>query len=136
MTSSKSSRHIDSQYSNIATERAIEALRQHTLTLWWRLTVAVWLTVGPLTLWQLRREISLLVDYFTWTAVYYGLKYNFLGAVGFFFCIGLASMLVVRELRHLTLGLSPFERRRLEAQLAKIRRQGESHPLWPLVNRS
>ncbi|MEM9809369.1 MAG: hypothetical protein AAF959_29315 [Cyanobacteria bacterium P01_D01_bin.56] len=135
MTSSKSSKNIDNHYSNIATERAIEALRQHSLTLWWRLTVAVWLTVGPLTLWQLRAEISLLLDYFTWTSVYYGLKYNFLGAIGFFLCVALASTLFVREIRHLTLGISPLERKRLEAQLTKIRRQGDSHPLWSLVNR-
>lgn len=97
--------------------------------------MVIWLTVGPLTLWQLRREISIVLDYFTWTAVYYGLKHNFLGAIGFSLCLGLASLLLVRELRHLTLGLSPLERKRLEAQLAKIRRQGESHPLWSLVNR-
>lgn len=135
MTSSKGSKNVENGHTNIATERAIEALRQHTLTAWWRLTVGVWLTIGPLTLWQLRSEISLLLDYFTWTSVYYGLKYNFLGALGFFLCAGLATTLFVREIRHLTLGISPIERKRLENQLAKIRRQGASHPLWSLVNR-
>lgn len=135
MTSSKRSNNLESTHTNIATERAIEALRQHTLTTWWRLTVGVWLTVGPLTLWQLRSEISLLLDYFTWTSVYYGLKYNFLGALGFFLCVGLASTLLLREIRHLTFGLSPLERKRLENQLAQVRRQGPSHPLWSLVNR-
>ncbi|MEM9265345.1 MAG: hypothetical protein AAGA46_07455 [Cyanobacteria bacterium P01_F01_bin.13] len=135
MTYSNGSKHIESPHSDIATEKAIEALRQHALTMWWRLTVGVWLTVGPLTLWQLRSEISLLLDYFTWTSVYYGLKYNFWGALGFFLCVGLASALVVREIRHLTLGISPIERKRLEKQLAQIRRQGPSHPLWSLVNR-
>ena len=135
MTSSNGSKNIDSNYTKVATERAIEALRQHSLTTWWRLTVGIWLTIGPLTLWQLRSEISLLLDYFTWTSVYYGLKYNFLGAVGFFLCVGLASTLLVREIRHLVLGISPIERQRLESQLAKIRRQGPSHPLWSLVSR-
>jgi hypothetical protein len=135
VTSSKGSKNIKSAYTNIATERAIESLRQHALTTWWRFTVIVWLTIGPLTLWQLRSEISLLLDYFTWTSVYYGLKYNFLGAIGFFICVGLASTLLIREIRHLTLGLSPMERKRLENQLAQIRRQGPSHPLWSLVNR-
>ncbi|MEM8614918.1 MAG: hypothetical protein AAGF93_23135 [Cyanobacteria bacterium P01_H01_bin.105] len=135
MTSSKGSKNVENGHTNIATERAIEALRQHTLTAWWRLTVGVWLTIGPLTLWQLRSEISLLLDYFTWTSVYYGLKYNFLGALGFFLCAGLATTLFVREIRHLTLGISPIERKRLENQLAKIRHQGASHPLWSLVNR-
>lgn len=97
--------------------------------------MGVWLTVGPLTLWLLRSEISLLFDYFTWTAVYYGLKYNFPGAVGFFLCTGLALTLLIREIRHLTLGISVVERKRLEHQLSQIRRQGDSHPLWSLVNR-
>lgn len=135
MTSSNGSNQLKSSYTDIATEKAIEALRQHSLTIWWRLTVGVWLTLGPLTLWQLREEIGLLLDYFTWTAVYYGLKYNFPGALGFFLCVGLASTLLIREIRHLTLGLSPIERKRLENQLSKIRRQGDSHPLWSLVNR-
>ncbi len=138
VASSDGSNNIDSQTvrgASIADEQAIEVLRQYALTAWWRLTVGVWLTVGPFTLWQLRSEISLLLDYFTWTSVYYGLKYNFLGALGFFLCVGLAATLFVRELRHLTLGLSPFERKRLEQQLAQIHRQGPSHPLWSLVNR-
>ena len=135
MTSSNGSKNIESSYTDIATEKAIEALRQHSLTTWWRLTISVWLTIGPLTLWQLRSEISLLFDYFTWAAVYYGLKYNFAGALGFFLCMGLAITLFVREIRHLTLGISPIERRRLENQLSQIRRQGSSHPLWSLANR-
>ncbi|MEO0395112.1 MAG: hypothetical protein AAF243_03880 [Cyanobacteria bacterium P01_A01_bin.137] len=136
MTAPNGSRNIDGTHTATeATEKAIEALRQHSLTMWWRLTVGVWLTVGPLTLWQLRSEISLLLDYFTWTSVYYGLKYNFLGSVGFFLCVGLASTLLIREIRHLTLGISPMEHKRLEKQLAQIRRQGSSHPLWSLVHR-
>ncbi|MEM7065769.1 MAG: hypothetical protein AAF572_21725 [Cyanobacteria bacterium P01_B01_bin.77] len=134
MSSSNGSNNIESTYNHVATEKAIEALRQHALTTWWRLTIGAWLTIGPLTLWQLRSEISLLLDYFTWTSVYYGLKYNFLGALGFLLCIGLASTLLIREVRHLTLGISPMERKRLENQLAQIRRQGPSHPLWSLVN--
>ena len=136
MTYSNGSENIDSSHPNLSTEKAIEALRQHTLTTWWRFTVGVWLTIGPLTVWQLRSEIGLLLDYFTWTSVYYGLKYNFLGALGFFTCVGLATTLLVRELRHLTLGISSIERQRLESQLAQIHRQGPSHPLWSLVNRS
>ena len=133
MTSS-GSKNVSS-YTDLAKERAIEALYQHSLTTWWRLTLGVWLTIGPFTLWQLRAEISLLLDYFTWTAVYYGLKYNFFGALGFFLCVGLGTTLLVREIRHLILGISPVERRRLESQLSRIRHQGESHPLWSLVNR-
>ena len=135
MTSSNGSKNIESTGTNIATEKAIEALRQHSLIAWWRLTIGVWLTIGPLTLWQLRSEISLLLDYFTWTSVYYGLKYNFWGALGVFLCIGLTTTLIVREIRHLILGISPIERKRLENQLTQIRRQGASHPLWSLVNR-
>lgn len=136
MTSPDRSKNSDSTATTAeqATEKAIEALRQQSITLWWKLTVVVWLTIGPLTLWQLRSEINLLLDYFTWTSVYYGLKYNFLGSLGFFLCVGLTITLLVREARHLVLGISPVERKRLEKQLARIRLQGASHPLWSLVN--
>ena len=118
------------------TEPELRALYRHQLHAWWRLVGILWLTAGPLTLWQLRGEIELLLDYFTWTAVSYGLRYNLLGSLGVLVCVGLPATLLLRSLRHHLLGLAPSERHRLEQQLFHIRRQGASHPLWPVIRSS
>ncbi|MEL6327390.1 MAG: hypothetical protein AAFQ61_10870 [Cyanobacteria bacterium J06626_23] len=116
-------------------EYALEALRQRTLRNWWRLTMGLWLTVGLWSLWQLRDEFALWMQYFTWTAVRYSLAYNRLAALGLGLCVGLTVATLVSESRHIIWGLSKGERARLEKQLTLIHRQGPSHPLWRLVHR-
>ena len=116
-------------------EYALEVLRQRTLRNWWRLTIILWLTVGLWSLWQLRGEFLLWLQYFTWTAVRYSLAYNRLAGLGLGLCVGLTVATLVSESRHILWGLSKSERSRLEKQLAHIHRQGPSHPLWRLVQR-
>jgi hypothetical protein len=123
---------VDSQPN---TEQAIESLRQKMLRNWWLLTVGLWLTVGAWSLWQLRAEFQIWAQYFTWTAVRYSLAYNRLASIGFGLCFGLTMALLISESRHILWGLSKQERERLERQLARIRQQGPSHPLWHVVNR-
>lgn len=100
---------------------------------WWSVCGGLWLTVGTASLWLLRFEIERLFDYFTWTQVRYGLAYNPLPAVGLGLCIGLTVGLLISQSRHLFVGLSAGERKRLENLLFKIRQQGASHPFWRWV---
>lgn len=116
-------------------EAQIEILRKITLRGWWLLVGLLWLTVGTLSLWGLRYEIHLWMEYFTWAAVRYGLVYNRLPSIGLGLCLGMTLALLVSESRHILFGLSQGERLRLENQLHKIRRQGPSHPLWKWVCR-
>lgn len=116
-------------------EHALEVLRQRALRHWWRLTVVLWLTIGLWSLWQLRGEFQLWLQYFTWTAVRYSLAYNRLAGLGLALCVGLTMATLVSESRHILWGLSKSERTRLEKQLTLIHRQGPSHPLWRLVRR-
>ncbi|HEY9737188.1 MAG TPA: hypothetical protein V6D06_12930 [Trichocoleus sp.] len=111
-------------------ERQLQRLRDEMLRRWWIMVGLLWLTAGPLSLWMLRHEFSLLRQHFTWTAVRYGLAYNRLAAIGLGLCVGLTVGLLVAESRHILFGLSSGERRRLEKQLAQIRQRGTSHPLW------
>ncbi|NEP16459.1 MAG: hypothetical protein F6J97_06080 [Leptolyngbya sp. SIO4C1] len=119
-----------------ATSNAIEALRQQMLRTWWRVTLGLWLTVGLFSLWQLRSDFQLWLQYFTWTAVRYALAYNRLASLGLGLCVGLTVALLINESRHMLWGMTPTERARLEQQLAQIDRQGPSHPLWRIVNQS
>lgn len=112
---------------------AIERLHQLTVYSRWILVGCLWLSVGSLSLWGLRSEIALWQDYFTWTALRYGLAYNLLPAIGLGFCLGTTTGVLVWQSRNILLGLSQLERQRLEQQVQQIHKQGTSHPLWHWV---
>jgi hypothetical protein len=99
----------------------------------WLVVVLLWLTVGSLSLWGLRSEIALLLQYFTWVAVRFGLYYNPLPTLGLTFCIVMTISVIVWQSRNILLGLSPQEQKRLEQQVHKIRQQGATHPLWKWI---
>ncbi|PSN18298.1 hypothetical protein C7271_13285 [filamentous cyanobacterium CCP5] len=113
--------------------RQLERLRRSMLRRWWLISLGLWLTVGPLSLWALRHELALIHQHFTWTAVRYGLAYNRLAALGLGITVGLSVALLVAESRHILFGLTAKERDRLEKQLFKIHHQGDQHPLWSQI---
>ena len=99
----------------------------------WLVVGLLWLTVVSLSLWGLRSEIALLLQYFTWVAVRFGLYYNPLPTLGLTFCIVMTISVIVWHSRNILLGLSPQEQKRLEQQVHKIRQQGATHPLWKWI---
>ena len=111
----------------------VERLLEITVYGRWLVVVLLWLTVGSLSLWALRNEISLLQQHFTWVAVRYGLAYNRLPAVGLGLCLGMTVAVMFWQSRNILIGMPEKERQRLEQQVFRIRQQGKSHPLWNLV---
>ena len=99
----------------------------------WLVVGFLWLSVGSLSLWDLRSEIALLLQYFTWVAVKFGLYYHPLPTLGLTFCLVMTFSVIFWQSRNMLLGLPPEEQRRLEVQVYKIRQQGASHPLWKWV---
>lgn len=99
----------------------------------WAVTIAAWLTIGALSLWQLRSEIELWREYFTWAAVRYGLAFNPLSAIGLATCIGLTVSVLLWQSRNILFGISQRQVQRLKKQVLQIRQQGSSHPLWKRV---
>ena len=112
----------------------IEALRQHQMRGWWQLSLALWLTIGLLSLWALRFEFQELNEYFTWAAVRAMLVFNRLPALGLGICFGLTIALLYAESRHILFGLSKSEKQQLIERLIKIHAQGASHPQWKIID--
>ncbi|MFQ4137453.1 hypothetical protein PGN35_014145 [Nodosilinea sp. PGN35] len=108
----------------------LERLRAIILRRWWTTSGLLWLTVAPLSLWNLRPELAQLRQYFTWSAVRLGLAYNRPAAIGLGLCVGLTVALLVAESRYILWGMTKDERRRLEQLCDRITAQGPSHPLW------
>ena len=99
----------------------------------WLVVVFLWLSVGSLSLWGLRSEIALWLQYFTWVAVRFALYYNPLPTIGLTVCLVMTISVIVWQSRNILLGLPPEEQRRLEQQVQKIRQQGATHPLWKWI---
>ncbi|MFM7450209.1 MAG: hypothetical protein ACKO24_16635 [Leptolyngbyaceae cyanobacterium] len=115
---------------NQSFQRDLERLHQLTVYGRWAIVAILWLTVGSASLWGLRYPISLLHDYFTWSALRYGLAFHPLPAVGLAFCIGMTLSVLVWQSRNILVGLPARETERLKRQVHQIRQQGPSHPLW------
>ena len=113
--------------------RAIEALRQQMMQDWWRVCLALWLSVGLLSAWWLRSELQELSEYFTWAAVRATIHFERLPSVGLISCFALTFGLLLSESRQILFGLSAEERSRLLTKLNKINQQGSSHPQWKVV---
>ncbi len=109
--------------------------RLHELTVYarWLVVGILWITLGPLSLWGWRYEISLLRSHFTWAALRYGIAYNRLPALGLGICIGMTAAVLVWQSRNILLGIPATEQKRLEQQVCRICQQGASHPLWKWV---
>lgn len=118
---------------DVALQQEVERLYRLTIYGRWGGVGILWLTIGALSLWQLRYPLSLLLDYFTWAAVRYGLAFNRLPAIGLGVCIGFTVAVLLRQSRNELFGLSRRDRQRLEQQVQRIRLQGASHPLWRFV---
>ena len=99
----------------------------------WLVVAFLWLSVGSLSLWGLRSEIALWLQYFTWVAVRFALYYNPLPTIGLTVCVVMTISVIVWQSRNILLGLPPQEQRRLEQQVQKIRQQGSTHPLWKWI---
>jgi hypothetical protein len=111
-------------------EHSLERLRRLVLRRWWWRTLILWITVGSFSLWALRHEFVTLSQYFTWTALRYGLAYNRLAAIGLGLCVGLTVALLVGESRYILFGLSDAEITRLQKLRHQINQQGKAHPFW------
>ena len=104
----------------------------HRLTVYgrWLFVSICWLTLGIYALGNLKEEIALMFDYFTWAAVYYGLHFNPIPTICLVFCIASTVSVLVWQSRNIIWGLPASERRQLEKQVKKIMTRGNKHPLW------
>jgi hypothetical protein len=99
------------------------ALRRTWMRRWWWTTLALWSTVGMISIWGLRRTWQQIAEVFTWAAIKYGLAFNQLAAMGLGLCLGLTVALLVKETRFLLFGLTRKERYDLLKALRKRHRK-------------
>jgi hypothetical protein len=110
-------------------------VRLHELTVWgrWLVVTLLWLTVGSWSLWRMRKVWEVSAEYFSWSAIRYGLIFNPWAAVGLGLCIGMTLSVLVWQSRNILWGLPLAEQKELQKRVLKIQQQGASHPLWKWV---
>lgn len=118
---------------NAVLQQQAQRLYKVILQLRWLSVGVLWISIAPLSLWGLRHEFALWLDYFTWTALRYSLIYNPLCAVGLIFCISLTISTAIWQSYNTLFGLSPRYLHRLKRQVLKIRQRGKKHWLWKRI---
>jgi hypothetical protein len=110
--------------------------RYYQLTIYarWIVVVLLWLTLGVYSIWSLRHEIELWLDYFTWSAVHYGLAFNLIPTICLGICVGMTLSVLLWQSSHILWGFSDKEKYYLENKVNKILAKGSSHPLWKWIN--
>ena len=106
-----------------------------TIYIRWIVVLLLWLTLGAYGIWGIRHEISLWLDYFTWSAVNYGLAFNIIPTICLGICIGMTISVLVLQSSHIIWGLSDKEKYYLEKKVNKILAKGSSHPLWKCIHK-
>jgi hypothetical protein len=124
---------LDELQKDAVLHQQVQRLHQVTVFNRWALVIGLWLTLGAFSLWQLRGNFELMREYFTWSALRYGLRYHYPSALGLAFCVGLTFAVLLWQSRNILWGLPIPEQQRLVRNVLKIREQGESHPLWQWV---
>ncbi|MBE9206689.1 hypothetical protein IQ244_09220 [Nostoc sp. LEGE 06077] len=116
---------------------AQQVQKLHQLTVYgrWLFVTFLWVLIAPICFWNLRSEIVLWQQYFTWVAVRYGLISHPLSTLGLSFCIAMTVSVLVWQSRNILMGLPQSEKERLEKQVSRIRQQGPTHPLWKIICR-
>ncbi|MBD1912012.1 hypothetical protein H6G02_12745 [Leptolyngbya sp. FACHB-16] len=99
----------------------------------WIVVGVAWATILPVSLWLLRRDISLLRAFFTWAAVRYALIFHPVVTIALSLCIGLTVGVLIWQSRNILFGLPESELKRLQRQVVNIRERGDRHPLWRWV---
>jgi hypothetical protein len=109
--------------------------RLHELTVWgrWAVAIGLWLTVGSWSLWQMRKVWDVAWEYFSWSAIRYGLIFNQWAAMGLGLCVGMTLSVLIWQSRNILWGLPEAEQQALQKRVLKIHQQGTSHPLWKWV---
>lgn len=116
-------------------ELARQVKQLHRLTVYtrWLVVGVSWLVVLPLVVWQLQEEIALMRSHFTLAAVRYALVFNPSCAIALSWCLGITTAVLLWQSGNILFGFSSRYRHQLEKQVFRIRKQGQSHPLWRWV---
>ena len=120
--------------SEVDFQKKVDKYYQLTIYFRWIVVLLLWSTLGVYGIWGIRHEIKLWLDYFTWSAVHYGLAFNLFPTICLGICIGMTVSVLLWQSSHILWGLSDKEKYYLENKVKKILAKGSSHPLWKWVN--
>jgi hypothetical protein len=114
-------------------ERQIGRLIELQTRMRWAFVLFLWLTLGSFCLWWLRDDISLWLEFFTWSAVRVSLQYNRLVFLGLGLCVAMTLSTLIWQSWQIIWGIRKSEYRLLSKQVAEIQKAGPKHPFWKWV---
>jgi len=124
-------RHLTDPKIAIKVQKLIEV----QIKMRWALVIFLWLTIGTLSLWALRADIALWLEYFTWAAVRVTLRNDQLPFMGLGLCVAMTLSTLIRQSWDILHGISKQEYQSLVQQVQEIETKGRKHLLWQWVIR-
>ena len=111
-------------------DQKVQRLIAVQVRLRWLLVIFMWLTVGTMSLWQLRADISMWLEFFTWAAVRVAIRHEQFAFLGLGLCTALTLSTLIRQSWNILFGLSKQEYADLVKTVQKIEERGVKHWLW------
>jgi len=124
---------FDEQLHPKALDNQVQRLIQVQTRRRWYFVIILWLTVGVASIWSVRSDIALWLEFFTWSAVRVSVRYETSAYLGFSICVAITLSTLIRQSWNILRGLTKREYQELVKQVREIEKQGRKHPLWKLV---
>ena len=123
----------DQEYDQRNVDIQVQRLLIVQIKMRWALVIFLWLTVGTSSLWMIREDISLWMEYFTWAAVRVAIRNDQLPYMGLGICVALTLSTLIRQSWDILFGINKREYHHLVKQVKEIENRGRKHFLWQWV---
>jgi hypothetical protein len=123
----------DQEFDKKAIDSQVQRLILVQTKMRWALVIFLWLTVGTASVWMIREDIALWMEYFTWAAVRVAIRNDQLPYMGLGVCVALTLSTLIRQSWDILFGINKREYHYLVKQVKEIETQGRKHWLWQWV---
>lgn len=123
----------DQEFNKKSIDNQVQRLIIVQMRMRWALVIFLWLTVGAASVWMIREDIALWIEYFTWAAVRVAIRNDQLPFMGLGVCVALTLSTLIRQSWDILFGINKREYHYLVKQVKEIEHQGRKHLLWQWV---
>jgi len=114
-------------------DKQVQKLLLVQIRMRWALVIFLWLIIGTASLWTIRTDVAMWLEYFTWAAVRVAIRNDQLPFLGLSICIAMTLSTLMRQSWDILFGINKREYRSLVKQVKVIEEQGRKHLLWQWV---
>jgi hypothetical protein len=93
----------------------------------WYFVIFLWLTIGVASVWSVRSDIALWLEFFTWSAVRQSLRNQPLAYFGFGFSVAMTLSTLMRQSWNILRGITKQEYQELVKQVYELEERNKKY---------